>query len=429
MSVLDRIRKGGDDSDAPAPDGPPASRPGGKGRARKPKPAKPEPAKPKRNPLAGARGGRGLYLVGRVVLWGVLVVVFLAGVLSIFRPSDDVEALVTDAFASQETAIDEPTAEAFAARFARTYLTWDSDPADESGQEVRAARLAAYLPPADGDSGQFGWDGSGRQRVQQVLPVDVTVTGPTTAITVVDVELVPSALVEVDGEDQDSPVPQEEWQEEPSRWVRLAVPLVWSPQGGYAVSGQPAYVASDGLVAEVSRPSVSSPDNVTAAALVDPLSAFFVAYGSGDATGLSFQTTDGAGVIGLGGQVEFAALGEVVVPEGGDSRTITADVLWRQDDAQVEQTYRLDVVRSGGLWRVAAIAVDTADPLTVPAFASGTVPTSTSDAATPAAEGGEVVAPVEEGLPTDPTEPEGPEGDPADEPTSPVAAPDVPPGA
>jgi hypothetical protein len=176
-------------------------------------------------------------LRGDPVLWwfvaGVLLLVVLVLAWWFRRPGDQPAVLP----ASDPTVA---SAAAFAAAFARDYLSWD-----EGDPPRRAAALRAYLEDPEMGA-ELGWDGRGCRSADIALPGLVDVRDHP-ALVVVDVRVRYTPFERVDHIDSDhphsdttpftntldgaglaaaAPSPTTRgWRALPARWTRLAVPV------------------------------------------------------------------------------------------------------------------------------------------------------------------------------------------------------------
>jgi hypothetical protein len=141
--------------------------------------------------------------------------------------------------------------------------------------------------------------------------------------------------------------------------MQFSVP-VYASAGSMAVSGQPALLPAP---AQASLPPAATPNTDPAAqsALQTLLPSFFQAYASGDSATLGRFLAKGASVSGLGGVVSFQSIQNLVVPEGGSTRHITATVRWQLPSqgggaaATLDMTYDMTVVYQNGTWNVLSI--------------------------------------------------------------------------
>ncbi|MER8267985.1 conjugal transfer protein [Streptomyces griseus] len=271
--------------------------------------------------------------LGRGLVWGVLALAALTGIRSWVAPPT---ARVTPPAAPAEAApaYPEAAAQAVAARLARAYLTWDADAPD-----VRAAQLAAVLPP--GADTAMGWDGDGRQTVAAVEPGTVT-PGPRGRARVrVDV------LLATPGTGA------------PARWVGLDVPVARTTGDRVVVTGQPGLT---GVPATGPRPPAAAPAPVSDTDLSrtteSAVAQFLAALTTGDTATV---TAPGAQIPPLPDGIEFRSLDAWAIDqtEKAGDRTGTALVTWEIGGATIQQTYRVVLTRvssaSAARWQVAAL--------------------------------------------------------------------------
>ncbi len=283
---------------------------------------------------SAARFARGF---GRGLLWLAVGLAALTGIREWVYPNDDDSPAVT---APADDGPDFPTddAQAVAGRFTRAYLSWD-----EENPEQRAALLAPDLPAgADTDA---GWDGAGRQQVLAVQPGQVSITSDTTARVQVTA-LVQSAPPQA-GEEAAVPV---------QRWMSLEVPVTVAG-GRVVVSGSPGLVGVPESGPRITAPATPDADLALSNDTREVVTDFFAAYAAGD---ISAELAPGSTLPALPTGTGFEAVQSWSVDDGsGDARTGTAVVIWRVADAQLTQTYRVELTRvtaSGGQrWQVADI--------------------------------------------------------------------------
>lgn len=316
--------------------------------------------------LMRMRGGRGLALAGRVAVWAVLAVVGVTGVRGLVQPAPaTVPAPDTDAASTWEAG-----AQARAGQVAVEYLSWE--PADRAG---RRERLAAVTGLAGGDR-WAGPLGEQPQEVLQVVPAGVRPSGTERGVA--------SVAVRVRREEPDGPI---------TEWVHLDVP-VGAGDGDGAVVGGPVLVAAP-VVEAPPTPGPSTGDPRLASVLAEPLTAFFQAYGSGDAAAMSYLVAPGVEIAPLTSPAALLAVQRVQVRQAeGDVRQAVATVRWALGDAELVQDYRLELARVGGRWHVADLGAHdlTAHDLIAPDPA----------AADPAAEDPITEDPITETPPVDP---------------------------
>ncbi|MGW4954555.1 conjugal transfer protein [Streptomyces parvulus] len=267
--------------------------------------------------------------LGRGVLWGVVGLAVITGVRSWIIPNDsDAPAPVAPKAAP---AYPSDAAQAAAARFARAYLTWD-----EEDPDARAAALAALLP-ADSDT-DMGWDGRGRQDVLTVQPGAVTATTQGQARVRVDV------LIHTT-EDEGTPAKGKKKAtpaKTADRWIGLDVPVVRTA-AGVVVTGSPGMV---GLPAHGPKlPDLKTPDTDAAFAqqTEGTVKAFFKAYAGGDTAAV---TAPGATIAPVPEGMTLVAVTSWAADAGtGDDRTGAARVMWKVGQAQIEQSYEVELTR------------------------------------------------------------------------------------
>jgi len=217
-------------------------------------------------------------------------------------------------------------AEAFAARFAMAYLTFDA-----GRPEQRQRALRQYLAP--GAATSSGWDGQGRQTATLALPSGIEVRDGTHAVVTV------AALV--DG----------------GRWLYLAVSVATDRQG-LVVSGTPVLLPPPPLADAAQPADVVDQDPTLSAQLRPYLAAFLRAYAASSQAELAYYAAPGVVMEGLGGQVTLAGLDALSVeqPSGAD-RSAVASVRWMDpaSGGTLTQRYRLQLVQANGKWLVGDI--------------------------------------------------------------------------
>ncbi len=297
--------------------------------------AAPQPASRRTSGTWRGAGGRWLVWLGRVIVWLVVLLIGYNGVVAIVTRETASPAPVRPAV-SRGTGFPAGLASAYALQFAQVYL--NASPATAT---QRASALAAFLPASVTDP-QLGWNGSGTLRLgfDQVAGVQ-SADAHNGVVTL---------LAQVNG-----------------HLMELGVPIYADGHGGLTVSGEPAWLAGPAHAA-VPSSSVTTSDSATQAVLMNQLPSFFQAYGEGNQVTLARFLAPGTAISGLGGQVSFGSLTGLAVPPGGDTREITATVVWRvasppaaaapsaAGPAGLEVTYALRVEKSNGTWYVAAIS-------------------------------------------------------------------------
>jgi hypothetical protein len=260
-------------------------------------------------------GGRRIRVVGRLVLWVILAVVFARGLSAIAAGRADTAPEAPRAVGAKGQAVD-----AFAVRFARAYLS-DSSPASLEGLLAPGVTIAAG-----------GGGSASDQHVAQATVTTVDQTGHRRFVITVACEL-------VDGNVQ-----------------FLAVPVASSGRTGAAALGAPAFVSAPGISEAIQErsQSVLGAD----AGEIRQLAAKFVeAYLSGTSpSALEYLTTPTAEIVPVG---ELESVSTVQVrqlgSESGSARTVTVDVVARSaTGATYPVSYRLHLERRDR-WYVSAI--------------------------------------------------------------------------
>ncbi len=276
-------------------------------------------------------GGRWLVWVLRVVVWAALLIIGYRGVTAIVlnetpagSPPPPPRA-TTAAFPAR-------LAGAFALQFGEVYL--NASPATAA---ARASELAQFLP-AGGDP-QLGWNQVGTLQLQSEDVAGVHARSAHRGVV--------TLLARVNG-----------------KLMELGVPI-YAEAGRMVVSGEPALLPPPARATVPQTLPVNS-DAAAQTALSAQLADFFRAYASGNADTLARFVAPGGQVTGLGGDVTFASLSNVVVPQGGGTRDIVATVVWRipgqpaggrkatagSQAAEFEMSYALTVTKRSGTWYV-----------------------------------------------------------------------------
>jgi hypothetical protein len=288
-------------------------------------------ARPARQQWRGA-GGRWLVWAGRAVVWAVLIVIGYRGVLAIVTGQGATEAAVARPV-HNGTSFPVTLAEAYALQFGQVYLNYS--PASAS---TRSQQLARFLPP--GSDAQFGWNGSGTQRLLAEQVAGIAVKDSHLAVV--------TLLASIDT----------------GRMVELGVPI-YAGHGGIGISAEPALLPAPGPAAPPAGGAAA--DQATEAALQSQLPGFFQAYASSDKTTLARFAAPGSHITGLDGSVSFGAIDAVFAPTGGSQRQIVVTVTWQVPSlrsasgavasapASLQMTYQMTVLRQGGSWDVQAI--------------------------------------------------------------------------
>ncbi len=278
---------------------------------------------------------------GRRFLRGLVVVVLLlaaaSGVRSWIRPGNDSAPPV-----SPESSYPRADAQAVAARYATSYLTWD-----ESDRDTRA--LAIGLDLAEGLDKQAGWNGIGRQHAGTAYPGEVKV-GPEGVAAQVDVR------VEVTPYTKNGAT----WQAGKPLWTRLSVPVARTATR-VVVSGPPILVSDVPEALPDNMPGVGATDEDLTNRTVKDAEAFFDAYATSDAA-VAAVAAPGSSITSLNGLVRLGGLKSWQVYAGNDDeRRATAAVTWAGSgkttlDQSYTVTLRRTVAANGAeRWQVAAI--------------------------------------------------------------------------
>jgi hypothetical protein len=292
------------------------------------------PAESARHRQWQGAGGRWLVWVGRVVAWGVLLLIGYRGVLAIVTGDDNsAKPAATATRGASSSSFPVSLAQAYALQFGAAYLNFSPASAAQ-----RARDLSRFLPA--GASPQLGWNGAGTQRLLSEQVAGTSVTSDHSAVI--------TLLASIDS----------------GRLIELAVP-VYASHAGMSVLAAPALLPAPAHAAPPPADAGNS-DPSAAAALQAQLPTFFSAYASGDRTTLARFTTPGAHIDGLGGTVTFGGIDSVFAPTGGARRTVTVTVTWNLGSgprgnsittapASLEMAYQLTVLRQGTSWDVESI--------------------------------------------------------------------------
>ncbi|MGW0703028.1 conjugal transfer protein [Streptomyces sp. NPDC002867] len=276
---------------------------------------------------------------GRLVVWSVIGLLAFIGVRSIVFPPDPpvAQQLADPQAEAQKDDVPEAAAQQVAARFARSYMTWN-----EKDPKSREKELAADLPK--GADAQVGWDGQGVQLVAQSIPGEVVQTSPRRARVSVDVRVSSTAGTGTKARTVSS-------------WRRLQVPVGVS-SGRVLVTGQPALVGVEQPV-DWREPEPPTADTVLSGTTRTPVENFFKAWVAGTA---DQAAAPGAQIGPLGSDLHLQSLDTWTVHSGsGSRRTGVASVRWKLAGAELQQTYRVTLaeVRADGasrwqVWHVSA---------------------------------------------------------------------------
>ncbi|MGW1290368.1 conjugal transfer protein, partial [Streptomyces sp. NPDC002586] len=278
---------------------------------------------------------------GRAMIWTVFGLLAFTGLRTLVFPTEHQAAPAQPNAEAQarKDAVPEAEAQQVAARFARSYLTWDS-----SNPDGRAKELVGDL--AKGIDPKLGWDGTGYQAVAQTIPGAVTQVGHQRARVSVDVRV--SVVTAVGGKQQTI-----------STWRALEVPVARA-SGRVVVTGQPALVGMPDAVTYQAADDAEN-DTALASATRDTVTSFLQAWAEGSQ---DQAAAPGADIPSFAGDVAFTALDSWTVDVGsGDERTGTAAVRWKVGGAHLQQTYRITLTKvaagSASRWQVSAVTAKT----------------------------------------------------------------------
>ncbi|WUH97468.1 conjugal transfer protein [Spirillospora sp. NBC_00431] len=274
----------------------------------------------------GGSGGRWWVWVGRAVLWALILVILVNGVRAPFERFTSEEEPATTTAAGQKpargTGFPSSAAGAFALQFANVYLNYD-----QKSAPAREVALRTFLP--EGADPQFGWNGAGKMQLQSVQVAGVDARDAHNAT----VTLLASTA---------------------DKWLRLAVPIYADQNGSLVVSARPALLPPP-TKAKLPQGGVEDRDTALESELQPFLGTFFQEYATGNQAALS-RFSVGTTIAGLANTVRFMQVKEVVVPKGAaGERTVTATVTWQLTEGgggELEQTYRLTMVKKGTTWLV-----------------------------------------------------------------------------
>jgi hypothetical protein len=266
--------------------------------------------------------------LGRALLWVLVVVLLLRGLAGVLEPRDPGRVVQAPRPASIAWPDDE--ARAFAAEFARAYLSFRPGHADQAARAVQAfaaPELAgSIVPEYDGDAKP--------QTVVSVVPARSVALDAQHALVTV--------AVAVDA----APV---------TRY--LTVPVARDATGGLVVSDLPSFAAPP------ARASVDAdeaePLPVSERAAIEPVvSRFLAAYVAGDPSAIEYLVPAGVRIAAPGPGLEFAGVAslELAAPSAGRRRIVLATVRARDQagGGVFSLRYRLALVREDR-WYVAAI--------------------------------------------------------------------------
>jgi len=280
-----------------------------------------------RVPVIRTSGGL-LKRLGRAVLWLLLVVLLLRGVASVLEPREP--ATVVQVPRSTAALWPDDDARAFAADFARAYLSYSPKRPEVSARAIQAfaaQELVNTIAPeyADGAMAQA----AGSVTVARTASLDEWHALVTVAATV-----------------------------EPEATTRyLTVPVARDDDGGLVVSALPSFAAAPRR-ASLQEPA-TEPLSVAERAVIEPVvSRFLRAYLAGDASGLQYLVPAGVQIAAPTAGYELLEVSALSLarPVSGRERVVLASVRARQKQGGgvFSLLYRLRLVRRDR-WYVAAV--------------------------------------------------------------------------
>lgn len=256
---------------------------------------------------------------------GVLIVIGLfawIGIRTTLLPQDVPDQAALPA----AVMFDDASAHATAARFVAAALAWNEDDPDQ--------RTAAVALDYAGLDPTLGWNGKGRQDVNQVIPGSVLIDDDTPDEALVTVFAQTTSYTRTD---RDAP-----WQSGSPEWMTLEVPVA-------TISGRMVVTAGPALTGFTSP---GTPDKKTVTREDPPLTgetketadAFFAAYSQGDVTALEVP---GAEIPAPQTGWPLLEVASWAVYEGsGETRAARAVVIWSPDgETTVTHTYDLTLTR------------------------------------------------------------------------------------
>ena len=259
--------------------------------------------------------------LGRALLWLLVIVLLVRGLASLLASDRAAPPTVVKPLAHSISTWPDDEARAFAADFARAYMTAPTP----SLERYVSPDLASTIAP------EFGTDS--RQHVGAVTVARVAPLGPSQALITV------AAAV---GDD--------------TRY--LAVPIARDARGGLVVTDLPSLVGPPARAVVAESPSYDSIDSSERPAIEDVLNRFLTAYLAGDARGLDYLVPPGTRISALGQKYELLGITSLLLaaPPKERMRELWASVRARdmQSRAIYGLRYRLQLVRDDR-WYVAAV--------------------------------------------------------------------------
>ncbi|MDA0165658.1 conjugal transfer protein [Solirubrobacter ginsenosidimutans] len=258
--------------------------------------------------------------IGRGLLWMLVIVVLARGLVSLLATDGEASPTVVKPLAHPIATWPDEEARAFAADFARAYLT------------APEPSLERYVTPDLAPAIAAEYAAHSRQDVGAVSVARVAQLGPSQALITV-------AAAVGDG----------------TRY--LAVPVARDARGGLVVSDLPALVGPPAR-AVIEAPSYDPVDSSERAAIEDVLKRFLTAYLAGDANGLEYLVPPGTRISPVGQPYELVGITSLMLaaPPKGDTRAVWTSVQVRDEQSRATYglRYRLQLVRHDR-WYVAAV--------------------------------------------------------------------------
>ena len=280
-----------------------------------------------RVPVIRTPGGF-LKRLGRAVLWMLVVVLLLRGTASVLEPRRPAPAVQEPRTTSVPWPDDD--ARAFAADFARAYLTYSPKDPDASARAVRS-----FAAPGLGDSIAPEYDGEApRQAVASVTVARIARLDARHALVTVAVAV-----------------------EDATEMRYLTVPVARDAAGGLVVSDLPSFAAAPARASV--EDAVTDPLPVSERPAIEPVvSRFLRAYLAGDASGLEYLVPAGVRIAAPSLRHQLVDVVDLALaaPVSGRERLVLASVRARDaaTGAVFSLRYQLRLVRQDR-WYVAAV--------------------------------------------------------------------------
>ena len=278
-----------------------------------------------RVPVVRTGGGLAKRL-GRMLLWLLVVVLLLRGLASVLSPREP--AAVVRVARSAPVVWPDDAARAFAADFARAYLSYSPKDPEASARALQgfvAPELAGSIAP------QFG-EHAARQAVGAVTVASTVSLDSRHALVTV------AAATSAGG----------------TRY--LTVPVARDARGGLVVSDLPSFAAGPARAAVEPAETEAIPASERAA-IGDVTTRFLRAYLGGDAGGLSYLVPPGVRIGALAQRMELVDVDSLALaaPAAGRERTVLVSARVRDESGAVYRVgYRLLLIRQER-WSVEAV--------------------------------------------------------------------------